>query len=86
MLSLETESRNLIIFLYNFEEKWLYDVIGIKEDFQSNLYDVFSKCIDNEWMEWLKPHILDYIPSNFERMFNENMSFYNKIAISILMN
>ncbi|KAI4839092.1 hypothetical protein MKS88_002608 [Plasmodium brasilianum] len=84
--SLETESRNLIIFLYNFEEKWLYDVIGIKEDFQSNLYDVFSKCIDNEWMEWLKPHILDYIPSNFERMFNENMSFYNKIAISILMN
>ncbi|SBS94090.1 hypothetical protein PMALA_042040 [Plasmodium malariae] len=85
MLSLETESRNLIIFLYNFEEKWLCYVIGIKEDFQSNYYDVFSNWIDDERMELFKPHVLDYILSSFER-FNENIFFYNKIVASKLMN
>ncbi|SBS93607.1 tryptophan-rich antigen, partial [Plasmodium malariae] len=67
-------------------EKWLYYVIDMKEDFQSNLYDVFSNWIDDQWMEWFKPHVLDYIPSDFERLFNENMSFYNKIVTSKLMN
>ncbi|SBS95680.1 hypothetical protein PMALA_048430, partial [Plasmodium malariae] len=37
-------------------------------------------------VKWLKINGLDYIPSDFERLFNENMTFYNKIVTSKLMN
>ncbi|KAI4841154.1 hypothetical protein MKS88_000389 [Plasmodium brasilianum] len=73
-------------FLYRLEEKWSHYNPRMHEEYQSDLYDVCSNWSDDEWIEWFRTRGLDYIISDFESWFNENISSYNKIMTSKLIN
>ncbi|SBS98541.1 tryptophan-rich antigen, partial [Plasmodium malariae] len=69
-------------FLNKLEEKWSHYNPRMHEEYQTDLYDVCSNWSDDEWIEWFRTRGLDYIISDFESWFNENMSAYNKIMRS----
>ncbi|SBT85715.1 tryptophan-rich protein [Plasmodium malariae] len=73
-------------FLNRLEEKWSHYNPRMHEEYQTDLYDVCSNWSDDEWIEWFRTRGLDYIISDFESWFNENISSYNKIMTSKLIN
>ncbi|SBS98960.1 tryptophan-rich antigen, partial [Plasmodium malariae] len=69
-------------FLNKLEEKWSHYNPRMHEEYQTDLYDVCSNWSDDEWIEWFRTRGLDYIISDFESWFNENIPSYNKIMRS----
>ncbi|SBS95925.1 tryptophan-rich antigen (Pv-fam-a), partial [Plasmodium malariae] len=72
-------------FLKYLEDKLMQCNPSMFKDHQSNLHDVCSNWSDDQCIEWFKTHGLDYIMSEFESWFNENISVYNKIMKSKLI-